>query len=422
MAGRGLGELPLDKGVVLGEPLSAPISLFDEVPMPVAAIRKPALERNSRWMREFIRRSGISIAPHGKTTMVPEIFRMQIADGAWAITLSTLQQIRVARHFGVNRIFMANVLADPSDIRAIYAELERDDDFDFYCLIDSVAALVALVDGFRTGPRSRHVNVLVELGYQDGRTGCRTFDEALDLARKAAAAGPAVRLVGVEGFEGLIHVGPDDRRDDVVREFIDTLTRLAVAVHSENLFARPDFILSAGGSGFIDLVVSGLSRIHETIPDCRILIRSGCYISFDSGLYKEFFARMARRGSPGFVDTDLPTAALEVWARVISRPEPGRIIVGAGKRDLGADMEMPKVVKWLRPGIHPVPEAFSGDCRVVELNDQHAHLQVDPKVELRFADIVAFGVSHPCTTFDKWRCIQLVDDDYRIVDTMKTYF
>ncbi len=417
-----LGELSLDKGVLPDAGVAGGgAGVFETIPLPVAVIRKPVLERNSRWMREFIRHSGIDIAPHGKTTMIPQIFQMQIADGAWALTLSTLQQVRTARRFGVQRIVLANILVDPKEIAAIFAELDRDPGFEFYCLVDSPEAVELLAGTFDAARWSRPIGVLVELGFPGGRTGCRTLDAALAVARLAAAR-PGVTLAGVEAFEGLIGGATPEDQDREIGRFVDDLARLALAIHDEGLFDRPDFILSAGGSGFIDLVVSGLSRVHQSAPECRILIRSGCYISFDSGLYKGLFARMAKRGSPGFVDVDLPEAALEVWARVLSRPEPGRIIVGAGKRDLGNDMDMPRVIKWLRPGLHDQPVEFAGQCRVVALNDQHAHLEVAPEVDLRFADMVGFGISHPCTTFDKWRCLQLVDERYRAVETYRTYF
>ena len=419
----GLGALALDKGVPVAQTPEAGANLFTHVPMPAAAILKPVLERNSRWMRDLLRVSGVSLAPHGKTTMIPEIFHMQIADGAWGITLSTLHQVRTARRFGIDRIFLANILADPAEIRAIYEELEQQPDFDFYCLIDSAEALQALAAAFPKRERSRPINVLVELGFVGGRTGLRTVEAAMKLARAASQAGPALRLVGVEAFEGLIKGRTEDERDRTADRFVAGLSELAIAAHKERLFAIPDFIVSAGGTNFIDLVVAQLSEVRKAAPQCRLLIRSGCYIAFDSGLYKMAFARMASRGSPGFASADLPKSALEIWARVLSRPEPGRLIVGAGKRDMGNDMEMPHLVKWLRPSLHGgAPAPFDEEARVVELNDQHAHVEIAESNPVAFGDFVAFGVSHPCTTFDKWRRMQLVNGDYSVAATWSTYF
>jgi D-serine dehydratase len=421
----GLGALSLEKGAPLeiapaGKRTSS--TIFENIPLPVAVILKPVLERNSRWMRRFISLSTIDVAPHGKTTMVPEIFKMQIADGAWAITLSTLQQVRAARRFGINRIFFANILVDAAEIKAIFSELDRDPLFEFYCLVDSKESVAILASCFETNRWRRPIYALVELGYSGGRTGCRTAREALDIARLTSRAGSGVRLVGVEGFEGLISAPTMAGRDVGVSLFVGELVALALKISEEGLFDRPDFILSAGGSGFIDIVVSGLRRVREAAPVCRILIRSGCYISFDSGQYTALFERMAERRSAGFVDIELPEAALEVWGRVLSRPEPHRAIVGVGKRDLGHDVDMPRAIKWLRSSQSDQPMEFVGQCRVVELNDQHAHLEINHNVDLRFGDMVGFGVSHPCTTFDKWRQIQVVDDRYRVIETYLTYF
>jgi D-serine deaminase-like pyridoxal phosphate-dependent protein len=33
-----------------------------------------------------------------------------------------------------------------------------------------------------------------------------------------------------------------------------------------------------------------------------------------------------------------------------------------------------------------------------------------------------FGISHPCTVFDKWQLIPVLDDDGRVVDLIRTFF
>ena len=81
--------------------------LREDLPLPVAVLRRSALARNSKWMREFLALSGAVIAPHGKTTMSPQLFQQQISDGAWAMTVATLQQLRICRHFGFNRVVLA---------------------------------------------------------------------------------------------------------------------------------------------------------------------------------------------------------------------------------------------------------------------------------------------------------------------------
>jgi D-serine dehydratase len=81
--------------------------LRGDLPLPVALLKQAALTHNGEWMRRFVQATGARLAPHGKTTMCPQLFQRQLRDGAWAITLATVSQVQVARRFGVSRILMA---------------------------------------------------------------------------------------------------------------------------------------------------------------------------------------------------------------------------------------------------------------------------------------------------------------------------
>ncbi len=407
----------LDKGPAPGD--EGPAYLAS---LPVAVLRASALDRNARWMRGFLDHAGVDLAPHGKTTMIPELFARQIADGAWAITLSTLQQVRVAARSGIGRILLANVLADRGDVAWIADRQDADDDFRLICLVDLADAVALLADVHRAGGYRRPIQVLVELGYPGGRTGCRTAEAVMAVARAVAAAAPRLELVGVEGYEGLVSAPNREAREVRVTAYLDGLRDLAAALAGEGLFAVDDFLLTAGGSSFLDIVVDRLTPIRRDWPACRIVLRAGCYFSFDSGHYRDDFRRMRQRVPDAFPESGAPEPALEVWGRVISRPEPGRVIVGLGKRDAGHDARMPHPVKSFRPGRDERPAELAGSAEVVELNDQHAHLAVGADTDLAFGDAVGFGVSHPCTTFDKWRVVLLVDDDYRVLQRLRTRF
>ena len=111
--------------------------------------------------------------------------------------------------------------------------------------------------------------------------------------------------------------------------------------------------------------------------------------------------------------------ALELWAHVLSRPEQGLALACAGRRDVGFDADLPVPLRFRRPGGQLVPAAGS---RVSDLNDQHAYLALAPGTDLAPGDLVCLGVSHPCTTFDKWRVIPVVDDGYHVIDAVHTFF
>jgi D-serine dehydratase len=105
---------------------------------------------------------------------------------------------------------------------------------------------------------------------------------------------------------------------------------------------------------------------------------------------------------------------------VLSRPEPTRALVGLGKRDTGPEALLPLAKKVRRRGSDTVESIEP--VRVTAMNDQHAYLDLDPSDPLAVGDLIGFGISHPCTTFDKWRTMVIVDDDYVVREVIDTYF
>jgi D-serine dehydratase len=398
--------------------------LREELPLPLALLRQSALQQNAQWMRGFLEHSGALIAPHGKTTMSPQLFQQQMADGAWAMTVATTQQLRICRDFGFKRVVLANQLVGRQAIRYVLEEMKRDPGFDFYCLADSVANVEQLADVARDMAPGRPLQLLLEGGMAAGRTGCRDLAAALSVARAIRAAGPLLTLRGVEGFEGLIHSDDPAADATAVTRFLDFLVEIAIACERDSLFAADRIILSAGGSAFYDLVVDRF-RAAGLVRDFLLLTRSGCYLTHDSKMYREAYAQLRGR-SPG-LDNLGPglIPAFEVWAYVQSRPEPEKAILTMGKRDVSYDVDWPVPLKWVRPrravSVRDIQEIGAGHI-VTDLNDQHCHMTVPASSPLAVGDMVAFGVSHPCTTFDKWQVIPLVDDDYTIVSAIKTFF
>jgi D-serine dehydratase len=114
--------------------------------------------------------------------------------------------------------------------------------------------------------------------------------------------------------------------------------------------------------------------------------------------------------------------ALEVWAYVLSVPEPGRAILGAGRRDFGHDAGSPRPLKRFRPGCDGAPAAADPAWEIAAINDQHAHMIFAPANDVAIGDMIALGVSHPCTTFDRWRLMYVVDDDYHVRSAIQTCF
>ena len=352
---------------------------------PLLTIDRGATANNVAVMADWLAQRGLEIAPHGKTTMAPQLWQQLLDGGAWGITLATPWQVQLARSFGVRRIILANELVDPVMLRWLGVEL-ADPGFEFVCWVDSVEAVELMRAGLAGA--ARPVDVVIELG--SGRAGAASVADALAVAAAIGNA-PELRLVGVGGYEGSAGSTRSSADVDAVRSYLDRIVELHAAIYWEH---RP--IVTAGGSAYFDLVAEALVPL---VGSATVVLRSGAYQLHDEGFYRGI--------------TPLPglRSAMHGWARVLSRPSPGLAILDGGKRDFPYDLDMPTT-------------AYGP---LVKLNDQHGYLPVVEPVEtLNVGTVLRLGLSHPCTAFDKWRIIPVIDDadadDPRVVDLVRTYF
>jgi D-serine dehydratase len=395
--------------------------LHGDTGFPVGVLKLAALRHNLAWMRDFCARRGMLLAPHGKTTMCPQLFGAQLAHGAWGITLATVPQVQLAHRFGVRRVLLANQPVAKSDIRALLQLLHDDPDFECVVLADSLAGVARLAEEVAVRALARPLPVLVELGLQGKRSGCRTPEEALTVARALAGA-PGLALAGFEGYEGLLM--SDDREADrrAVGAFIERLCGLVLAADDEGLFTGSAILVSAGGSAWCDLVAAGFAGLQGLSRPVQPVLRNGSYLSLDHALYQDALAALdAREAIPAGQGL---RPALEIWSVVQSRPEPGLAILGIGKRDASHDSGLPLPLWMHRPG-PGMPGALPPGCAIVALHDQHAclHLPEGPvRAQLAVGDLVGCGVSHPGTTFDRWPLLLAVDDDYAVRGACNTFF
>ncbi len=440
-----LDEQLLQPGVK-GLPISEPLRqgalgvqgwnvLRADTSFPVAVLKASALRHNLDWMRRFCARHGVTLAPHGKTTMSPQLFGAQLANGAWGITLASATQVQVAHRFGVRRVLLANQLVAPADIKAVLQLMHDDPDFELFALVDSSEGVTRLAQAVADHPLARPLPLLVELGLPGKRAGCRSDAEAMAVAR-AVAAEPGLRLAGIEGYEGLLV--SNEREADVraVNAFVARLASLARACDAEALFGGAQILLSAGGSGYFDLVARGFAGVDGLSRPVLPVLRSGCYLTSDHGSYLRQIGELDVREAG--VRSDIKTftgeclnvrpdtsvglrPALEVWSVVQSRPEPDLAILTMGKRDASYDVELPIPLMHHRPG-PGMPAQLPPGCSIVRMNDQHAYLQLPAGFDPAVGDLVGCGISHPCTTFDKWPLLLAVDDDYTVRYAINTFF
>lgn len=392
---------PTTKGVWAPTPVTrsefvaAGHTLFDgSLTWPALTLDADALAHNIAQLAAFTAQHGLAFAPHGKTTMSPELFAAQLDAGAWGITVATGNQLLAAHSFGVRRLLVANEILDPTVLRWI----AQNDDAEILFSVDSVDAVDAVAAALDGG----RVRVLLEVGHPDGRTGVRTGDQALAVAQRVAEV-EGIELAGVSAYEGgLADVA-------AARGFLAEVLSVAEMLVGAGLLAG-HVILSAGGSAYFDAVadVLGVATVAG-VPSTTIL-RSGSYVTHDHGTYVEKtpFTRIVGDLHP----------ALRVWAQVSSVPEDGLAIVGAGKRDVPYDSGLPVPLRRHRPRR---PPADIEDWTVTRTNDQHAYLE-GSGTDLRVGDLLELGISHPCTAFDKWRAIPVLDADHRVVDVVTTWF
>ncbi|HET9140196.1 amino acid deaminase [Actinophytocola sp.] len=404
-------------GLTIAEAAGRKLNLFrDGFFGPVLVLDGPALEHNLATMAKWCAARGVALAPHGKTTMAPQLFARQLDHGAWGITAATASQLRVYRAFGVRRIVLANQLVDPAALHWLAAELAADPDLEFCCWVDSERGVALMDAALRAAGAQRPVEVLVELGAPGGRAGARDLPAATAVAR-AAAASPRLRLVGTSGYEGILTGGRTPDALATVTGYLGRLRELTATLARDGLFDQVDrVIVSAGGSAYFDLVADALTAPWRDGPPVLPVLRSGCYLTHDDGSYRTVSPLGAH---PRIADVPPLRPALRVWAQVSSRPEPGLALLTAGKRDLPYDVDLPEP-QLIRSGTSVAPLA---GCRVTALNDQHAYLAVGPGADPRVGDWVGLGVSHPCTAFDKWPLIPLVGSDGETVtELIRTYF
>ena len=368
---------------------------------PIATLRQKSLANNISAMSKYCEEIGFELAPHVKTHMSPQLAAEQMKFGAKYLTVATMWQARVFLEFGFKSIIIANEVSEISDLREI-AEINRDPLYEVICYVDSLAGAELITTALANTP-SGSIHLFVEIGYKNGRGGVRDLNDLKTICETLVEI-PGVIIRGVTGFEGNISGERTPEKISEIESFCNLITD-AASIVSDYVY-RPELIVSAGGSGFFDVVVKAFNKFSSTTHRVRRILRSGGYISFDDGFYG--------RISPSAGNSPKFEAAIEVWGSVVSQAESGLTLLNFGKRDVGIDLDNPI------PSRTAQKDKVSGS--ITKLNDQHAFLIGAPGTELKVGDWVACGISHPCTTFDKWRIFPVLDEQDRVIDYIRTYF
>jgi D-serine deaminase-like pyridoxal phosphate-dependent protein len=380
----------------------------DDLAPPNMVLRRSALEHNVALMSAFAAERRVELAPHGKLSMAPQLWWIQLDAGAWGISAAGAWQARVMCASGVPRVLIANELADAASAEWVAAE-HASGSAEIVCQVDSDRAVDLLDEAVRASGSERPLPVLVELGHAGGRAGCRDLPSARAVAGRVAGSG-RLRLAGVTGYEGTLAKDRSAPSLDRVRGFLDELRSLADQLSEAHAFEDPPLV-SAGGSMFFDLAVE---RLASGRADERVLIRPGGTLTHDHGMYEAASPFASRPPELRL------RPVIEVWGTVLSTPEPGLAILGLGRRDVSFDQGFPRPlrVRGADGSLSPI----EGRAEISALDDQHAYLRLDAGEAIGVGDVVRCGISHPCTALDKWRVLPVLDDEDRVVDAFATFF
>jgi D-serine dehydratase len=407
---KGLGHL--ERPVASGEIASLGWNLLaEDLSLPSAVLYEDRLLHNLNWMQEFIAAYGVKLAPHGKTTMAPQLFKLQLQAGAWGITLATAHQTLVAYEHGIRRVLMANQLIGKENM-AIISRLLRDQSFDYYCLVDSAAQVDQL--GAFFSQSGQRLQVLLELGAMGGRTGARDEAQLQAVLEAMARWSDSIALCGVEMYEGVL------AEEEAIRAFLHRAVAVTRTLAEEKRFERTPALLSGAGSAWYDVVAEVFSAAGFG-DSVEIVLRPGCYLTHDVGAYREAQTEIQQRNPIAHRMRSGLLPALHVWAYVQSVPEPEKAIIAMGKRDAAFDAGLPAPALHFRPGA-VVPKAAPAHWTLTKMMDQHAYLQIAEGDDLRVGDMIGFDISHPCLTFDKWRSLLVLNAEYQVVDAVQTFF
>ena len=390
---------PIDfYGKTLVQFLASKPNLFtSNFQFPIMVLKESALNNNIAQMMSFCDSVKAELAPHVKTTMSPQLAKMQIAAGVSALTVANFWQASIFLNFGFKKMIIANEVLDPMAIAAI-AKINKLKQAEIIFYVDSILALEIIQ---KHTPSEGEQNLFIEIGTENGRGGVRELSLVEQLAQRIKAD-KRLNLIGVTGFEGAVPDAARGRRGEKkISKFCQKIVAAAELAYPYK--SDQPFVISAGGSAYFDIVARELNKFEKPR---RLLLRSGGYITHDHKYYEEIYP---------FASTDRSfQPAIEVWAQVISKPEKGFGVLNLGKRDIGNDLHNPIPIKSYDGQV----KSFS--AVIEKLNDQHGYLRTSADFQL--AQLIGLGISHPCTTFDKWRLVPLVNDNYDVVDCLQTFF
>ena len=266
-----------------------------------------------------------------------------------------------------------------------------------------------------SSPRNdQRLNVLIELGVDGGRAGIRNPHQLDELLAALHQWRDSIAICGVELYEGVL------QDETAIRTFLNHAVELATKLAKENRFDRNPAILSGAGSVWYDVVAEVFSAAEIAYP-LEIVLRPGCYLTHDVGVYRQAQEKILARNPIAKKMQSGLLPALQLWAYVQSIPEKDKAILTLGKRDAAFDSGLPTPHSHYRPG-KAAPQTSPPHWELTRMMDQHAFMKISEGDDVRVGDMIGLDISHPCLTFDKWRFLPVLDSSYQVIDVVQTFF
>jgi D-serine deaminase-like pyridoxal phosphate-dependent protein len=358
---------------LIGRPVADP-----DFATPALLVDRAALAANIATMARLAASRGVALRPHAKAHKSARIARMLVEAGAVGACCATVREVEALADAGLPGILLTTPVASPAAIARLVHAREKVESL--AVVVDHRLEVDLLASMARPGCP---VDVLVDVDMGLGRTGVATGAEAVELARRIAAAS-ALRYRGIQAYYGhLQHVAAlADRHAKVVEQW-QHLAKVLAALAAAGFAAE---IVSGGGTGthHLDLAEGPFTELQP-----------GSYLFMD----KQYGAvEIAPGGSPF-------RTALAVAARVVSVVQADRVIVDAGSKALSTDA-----------GPALVASGAPADSTYQFMGDEHGAVRVPPgNARPALGSLVTFVAPHCDPTVNLYDQFHIVEDG-RLVD------
>ena len=402
--------------------------LKENVQFPILTMKESVFKKNIKSMNNFANYNGVSLAPHCKTSMCPQILKKLNDLNYWGFSAANNQQLSMLLEMGIKKIIIANLITNKSNIINLFKLIEK---YGYakkiYLCVDSTFG-VNLLKELSIQYKFKHkLRILIETGFQNSRNGVRNLNSLNILTGKIIKLPSNFIFCGILFYEGAVSEKNYKKTINKVNKFISFSLKAFDYLLKNNFFSNEEIILSGGGSEYFDLIINSFQK-YKNIKNIRLIIRPGTFIAYGHGHYLKSIENIDKRGTlfinkKNIKATNLFNPSLELWGHIISMQDSNRAILNFGKRDVHYDRGYPIPLSIYRKGklfqkINPKQNKY----KIYKMSDHHAFLYFTNDQDIRIGDLIKLGVTHPCVTIDKWDFFYMIDEKYNVKEGLKTFF